>query len=330
MKVLFVGGTGNLSLPASEEALRRGFELVHLNRGRSGPALPGVETLHADVTDEDAARRVIGTRSFDAVVDFIAYGQGDVERSIRLFGGICGQYVFLSSSSAYRKPPKSHLIVEDLPLGNTYWAYSRDKIAAEESLTAARAGGFPSTIVRPGHSYGRSWVPTPFGSSDFTIVGRMLAGKEVPVPGDGQAMWTITHARDFAVGLVGLIGREEALGEAFNIAGDEALTWDEIYAEIGRAFGVEPRLVHVPVEIIARAAPDFGEKILGDKGWSTLFDCSKLRRLVPEFRSTIRFAEGMRQSADWLMANSGRRHSLLATETSIEAILAAWKRTLSA
>ncbi|MEI6877202.1 MAG: NAD-dependent epimerase/dehydratase family protein, partial [Spirochaetota bacterium] len=189
--------------------------------------------------------------------------------------------------------------------------------------------GLPVTIVRPSHTYGRAWIPTPFGSSDFTIAGRMLAGKEVPVPGEGQALWTVTHARDFALGLVGLFGRAEAIGEAFTIAGDEALTWDEIYWDIAAALGVEAKLVHVPVEVITKASPDFGEKLLGDKAWTSIFDCSKLKRLVPAFGTRTRFAEGIRESVDWILAEASRKRSNPTTEAALEKILAAWKRAIT-
>lgn len=329
MKVLIIGGTGNLSLPVVEEALAQGLELVLLNRGREGTRHENVETLVADAREEGATGAALAGRNFDVVVDFIAYGSHDVDRAARLFLGRTDQYVYISSASVYRKPPLTHLVDERTPLDNPYWQYSRDKIAGERALAKAHEEtGFPFTIVRPSHTYGRSWIPTPFGSSDFTLAGRMLAGKEVPVPGDGQALWTITHARDFAVGLVGLLGRREALGEAFTVAGDESLTWDEIYRAIAASLGVEPRLVHVPVDVIAKASPDFGEKLLGDKAWTSVFDCSKLKRLVPAFATRTRFAEGVAESLRWLMEDETRRRHNPSTEAAIEAILAAWKRAL--
>ncbi len=334
MKALFVGGTGNLSSYAGAEARKRGIELVQINRGRALGVLgvaEGVETIVCDARDGAALAKAVGRREFDVVLNFTAMEPLDIERDLNVFAGRTGQYVFLSSASAYQKPPPSHMVTEATPLGNPYWDYSRGKIAAESRLAELGAEiGLAWTVVRPSHTYGRSWIPTPFGSSDFTLAARMLAGKEVPVPGDGQALWTLTHARDFAVGLVGLFGKAAALGQAFNVTGDEALSWDEVYRAIAAALGVEARLVHVPMELVAKAAPEFGMKLLGDKGWSTLFDCSKLRALVPEFQSRTRFAEGIRESVAWFREDPLRQKQLPATEAAFEAMIAAWKRALLA
>ena len=329
VKVLFVGGTGNLSSACSREALTRGVELVHLNRGTKAPPMEGVETIVGDIANEAAVASALRGRRFDAVVDFIAMNEEDLGRSLRLFAGCAKQYVFISTASVHREPPIKSLVKETTRPGNPHWPYAQAKVEAERALReAAPRLGLGFTIARPGHTYGPSWVPTPFGSSDFTLVERMLALKEVPVPGDGQAVWTLTNARDFAVGLVGLLGRPEALGEDFLVAGDEALTWDEIYEAIAAAFGVEARLVHVPTDFIARLWPPFGEKLLGDKAWSTRYDCSKLHALVPEFRVRTPFAEGIRESAAWLMGDSGRRPCVPGSEEAFELILSRWKAAM--
>jgi nucleoside-diphosphate-sugar epimerase len=330
MKVLFVGGTGNLSLDCSLLALRRGMEVFQLNRGTRPDRTPqGVTSIRADIRDEEASARALEGHSFDAVVDFIAYGPGQVEADLRLFRDRTAQYVLISSASAYRKPPSRHVIDESTPLSNPFWQYSRDKIACERILVEEGARmGLGWTIVRPSHTYGSTWIPSAFGSSDFTVARRMLDGKEVVVQGDGQALWTLTHARDFAVGLVGLLGNPGALGEAVQVMGDEALTWDEIHEAIGEALGVEPRIVHIPSDFIARVDPEMGGHFLGDKTWTSLFDCSKLRRLVPDFRASVPFREGIRESVAYYLEDPGRQKVNPALDARIEAILAAWHRAV--
>ncbi len=332
MRVLFIGGTGNLSYEASLRALDRGIELFHLNRGsRPDRAIPGLCTLHADVRDRDALERVLSGLRFDAVVDFIAYTPEDVARDIELFRDRAAQYVFISSASVYRKPGTGQVITESTRLHNPYWGYARAKIACERRLEAeGAASGFPYTIVRPSHTYGRGWIPSAFSSGSFTVPARILAGKEIVVPGDGQTLWTITHARDFSVGLLGLLGRAEAIGEAFQITGDEALTWDAIHLALARALGKEARIVHIPSEFIARANPAMGERLLGDKAWSSVFDCAKLKRLVPEFRTTVSLAEGLRESLAWLFEDDSRRIIDTETDAAIERILATWHRAEAA
>ncbi|MGO8693625.1 MAG: SDR family oxidoreductase [Rectinemataceae bacterium] len=328
MKVLFIGGTGNLSYECSLRALSEGVELYHLNRGRSRDRTPAaVVSLNADMSDEASLRSALDGLKFDAVVQFIAYRPEQVEADLRLLRDRTAQYVFISSASAYRKPPVSHVITEATPLDNPYWKYARDKIACERLLEAERgASGFPYTIVRPSHTYGLGWVPTPFGSSDFTIARRILDGKDVIVHGDGQSLWTITHARDFAVGLVGLLGNPAAIGEAVQIMGDEVLTWEAIYRCVGAALGVEPKIVHIPSDFIAKVEPELAGPFLGDKTWSAIFDCSKLKRLVPAFRTTIPFHRGIRESVAWLLADPARQTLDPETDATVEKILAAFKR----
>ncbi len=298
MRVLFIGGTGNVSTACSRLALSRGVELHLLTRGRRSLEAAGANTIVADVADEAAAARALAGKTFDAVVDFIAYDVADVERDLRLFGGRCGQYVFISSASCYRKP---HLrpLTEDVPLDNPWWDYSRRKIACERRLERAMADGVPVTVVRPSLTYD-TVIPLPIGGwTQWTSVDRMLRGKPVVVHGDGCSPWTVTHADDVATGLVGLLGARGAIGEAFHITGSELLTWDDIHRAIGAAVGVEPRLVHVTSEDIAAAMPDRAGSLLGDKAHAMVFDNSKLVRVVPEFRQLVPFADGIRRTVGW-------------------------------
>ncbi|WP_020612115.1 SDR family oxidoreductase [Sediminispirochaeta bajacaliforniensis] len=331
MKVLFIGGTGNLSLDCSLRAISQGHHLYHLNRGHSSLSVPGVQTIVGDMNDEAAIASKLAGMHFDAVVDFIAFNPDQVERDIRLFTGKTKQYIFISTASAYRKPPVHHVITEATPLENPYWDYSAKKIACEQLLERAyRASGFPVTIVRPSHTYSSRWIPTAWSSSDFTVAARMLAGKELVVHGDGQSLWTLTHTRDFAVGLVGLLGNPAAIGEAFQITGDQALTWEAIHMAVAAALGVEARIVHVPSDFIAAVDPEMGAHFLGDKACSALFDCSKLKRLVPEFRTTIPFPQGVRESVAWYLADPARQCVNEQIDEVIERVLSAWHRGMQA
>jgi nucleoside-diphosphate-sugar epimerase len=287
-------------------------------------------SIIGDVADRAMLAPLVRGKSFDVVVDFLCYEPTAAAASVAACDGMIGQYIFLSSASVYQKPPRSHTISEATPLGNQFWGYARDKIACEGVfLDAHRKSGFPSTIVRPSHTYGRTWIPTAFVSGDFTVAARMLAGKPFVVPGDGQALWTITHARDFAVGLTGLLGKPASIGEAFTITGDEVLTWDEIHQTVASALGVEPRIVHVPSEFIAAVDPAMGERLLGDKAYTSIFDCSKVKRIVPELRTTIPFAQGIRESVAWRLADPARMIVDGVMDGRIDRILAAWERAIA-
>ena len=296
-KILFIGGTGLISSACSALALERGCELFILNRGQSHkvPIPDGAQWLTADVRDPVEVAGQLRQHQFDAVVDWIAYTPADIERDIALFAGKTRQFVFISSASAYQKPPTDYLITEGTPLANPHWDYSRQKIACEERLMQAyREQGFPVTIVRPSLTYGPSQIPLCVGSwqHPYTVIERMKRGQKVIVPGDGTSLWTLTWNGDFAKGFVPLLGRETTLGHAFHITSDEVLTWDQIYREAGHAAGVEPDIIHIPSELIAAYDPDAQGSLIGDKANSAVFDNSKIRRFVPDFVATVPWVGG--------------------------------------
>jgi nucleoside-diphosphate-sugar epimerase len=305
MRILFIGGTGVISSACSDLVLARGHSLTLLNRGRSiRPAPAGAELIHADIRDGAAARAALSGRRWDAAVDFISFTPEHVGNALAALEGKVDQYAFISSASAYRKPPVALPVVESNFLDNPFWEYSRNKIACEQLLMERFRAGWPVTIVRPSHTYDKTLLPMDGG---WYVVDRMLKGLEVVVHGDGTSLWTLTHHRDFAVGLVGLLGQPYALGEAFHITSDEWLSWNEIFRIVGKAAGAEPRIVHVPSEAIARLNPDWGAGLLGDKAHSMIFDNSKIRRIVPDFRPSIPFSLGAREIVDWYMADPARR-----------------------
>lgn len=306
MDLLFLGGTGIISSACSRLALERGHRLTLLNRGTSlRPPAEGAEVLHADLRDPAAVRAALGDRRFDAIVDWIAFTPGHVETALELWRDRMAQYVFISSASAYQTPPERLPVTEATPLENPFWAYSRDKIACEERLGRAfRDHVFPVTIVRPSHTYDRTLVPLHGG---WTNVERMRTGRPIVVHGDGSSLWTLTHHADFAVGLVGLLGNERAIGEVYHITSDEWLSWDRIAILMGRAAGAEPYLVHVPSHVIARHDPRWGESLLGDKTHSMVFDNAKIRAAVPDFRPKIPFEQGAREIVAWYDEHPARR-----------------------
>src|SRR3984957_1355875 len=309
LRVLFIGGSGVISSACSRVAVENGVELFVLNRGRSTtrPLPPGVAMLQADIREPRTVRDVIKDLDFDSVVDWVAFTAEQVRTDIDLFGGRTGQYVFISSASAYQTPPARVPVTESTPLRNPFSQYSRDKIACENLLVEAyREQGFPATIVRPSHTYDKTLVPFDGG---WTALGRMLAGKPVIVHGDGTSLWTLTHHDDFARAFVPLLGHPRTLGEAIHITSDDVLTWNQIAGSLAAPLGVTPRLVHVPSDAIAAADPDWGAGLLGDKAHSMVFDNSKLRSVVPDYRATIPFEQGAREIVAWHDEDQARQHA---------------------
>ncbi len=306
MKVLFIGGTGIISSACSELAAERGVELYVMNRGQSSRPLPeGVHLLQGNVRDRASVEAALGDATFDAVVNWVAFTPEHIETDLEVFAGRTGQYVFISSASAYQTPPLSLPITESTPLRNPFWDYSRAKIACEERLIRSyRDEAFPVTIVRPSHTYDRTLLPMDGG---YTVVDRMRRGEKVIVHGDGSSLWVLTHHRDFAKGFVGLLGHPRAVGETFHITSDEVLTWNQIFETVARAAGTTAQIVHVPSEVVAAHDASWGAGLLGDKAHSMVFDNTKIKRLVPDYVATVPFARGAEEIMAWFDADPARQ-----------------------
>lgn len=305
MKALFIGGTGLISSAISKLALEKGIELYLLNRGskREFEKL-GAHYIVCDINDEAAADKLRGME-FDVVADFIAYSPADVQRDYRLFAGKTQQYIFISTASAYSKPVLSHPITESHPLGNKFWDYSQKKADCEAFLFEKFASeGFPVTVVRPSHTYGggKLLVPLSGAKTQWTYADRMLRGAPIVVHGDGKSLWTVTHNTDFAKAFTGLMGNFAAIGQAFHIVSDEALTWDNIITIQCRILGVEPNIVHVSSDRIVKSLPEYYGGLLGDKSESMIFDTSKIKRFVPSFICTTPFSLGARLAVEQLLS----------------------------
>ena len=309
LRVLFIGGTGIISSACAREAVEgdHDIELFVLNRGQSDtrPLPAGVTELRADIRNAASVREALNGHDFDSVVDFVAFTTDHVRADVDLFRGRTGQYVFISSASAYQTPPQRLPVTESTPLRNPYWRYSRDKIACEYLLVAEyRDNGFPATIVRPSHTYDATKTVL---SGGWTSLARMLAGKPVIVHGDGTSLWTVTHNTDFARAFVPLLGNPRTYGEAFQIMSDDVLTWDQIAYALGTALGVTPRLVHVPSDVIAAHDPEWGAGLLGDKTHSVVFDCAKIKSVVPGWRAVVPFERGAREIVRWYLEDPARQ-----------------------
>jgi nucleoside-diphosphate-sugar epimerase len=307
LRVLFIGGSGVISSACARVAVESGIELTILNRGQTAtrPLPDGVRQLRGDIRDAGGVRATIKGLDLDCVVDFVAFTTGHVRADLELFQGRTGQYVFISTASAYQTPPSRLPVTESTPLRNPYWQYSRDKIACEDLLIARyREDGFPATIVRPSHTYDATKAVL---SGGWTSLARMRAGKPVIVHGDGTSLWTVTHNTDFARAFVPLLGHPRTVGEAFHITSDDFLTWDQIAHALGAALGVTPRIVHVPSDVINSVDPEWGAGLLGDKTHSMIFDNSKLRSVVPGWHARVPFERGAREIIDWHLADPARQ-----------------------
>ncbi|MCI8602671.1 MAG: NAD-dependent epimerase/dehydratase family protein [Ruminiclostridium sp.] len=308
MKILLIGGTGTISTAISQRLADFNHELYLLNRGNLNETLPShIQFIKADINNEKEAEEKLSGMEFDAVCDFIGFGKPQLERDYRLFNGKTRQFVYISSASAYNKPPRDYVINEGTSLANPYWEYSRNKIECEEYLMKMyREKGFPVTIVRPSHTYCEKSVPLGVHGKNgsWQVIKRMLEGKPVIIHGDGTSLWTMTDSRDFAKGFIGLLGNPHTIGEAFQITSDETLTWNQIYKTIADCLKVKFKPYYVSSAFLAAVSDyDFEGSLTGDKSNSVVFDNTKLKKAVPDFAPSIRFEEGVGRTLEYVLSH---------------------------
>lgn len=284
MKVLFIGGTGNISSASSRLAVNNGIDLYHLNRGRHTVNMEGIKTITGDINEEEKVNEILKDHTWDAVVNFIAFNADDVLRDYRLFHKKTKQYIFISSASCYQTPLSHPVITESTPLHNPTWDYSHHKILAEKQLfNLYENEGFPITIVRPSHTYD-TVIPIAIGGFvEFTTAQRILDGRPIIIHGNGKSLWAVTHSDDFAKGFVPLLGMKKAIGHAFHITSDELLTWNTIYETLGDALGKKINPIFIPTDFICKAEPSFYGSLATDKSECVIFDNSKIKHYHHQF-----------------------------------------------
>lgn len=327
MKILFLGGSGNISSACADLLFQGGNEIQVLTRGRA-PVPARFRAFEADRKDPEAMRSVVREAKPEVVVNFLGFDLPETKLDFELFGGVVRQYIFISSATVYAKPPPRLPITEDTPLGNPWWEYARKKEACERWLMERwQTDGFPVTLVRPSHTYSERWIPNPLSSSSYTFARRLEQGLPVFVPDHGENPWTLTASADFAVGLAGLAGKASAIGEAFHITSDEVLTWNAIVAEIAAALGAPtPNVVGIPTDFICELAPQMTGSLKGDKAHPGVFDNSKIKRFVPGFQCRKPFRSGVRESVAWLRAHPGRQNLNPQLDATCDELIQAWKR----
>jgi len=320
VKVLLIGGTGNISADCAALLHQRGHDIRILTRGHA-PVPAGYRAVPGDRRDP----AVLASVSADVVINFLGYDLPDVEVDYAVFAGQICQYIFISTATVYAKPHRQLPLTEAGPKGNPFSEYARKKWAVEQWLVAHP--DFPVTIVRPSHTYSCRWFPNVVSSAGWTFAARLIAGQPVFVPNDGTNLWTLTHATDFAVGLAGLVGNDAAIGEAFHITSDEALPWNKIYAETAAALAApSPFIERIPVDYLCARFPELRAGIQGDKAEPGVFDNSKIKKFVPDFICRKPFAVGIRESVAWYAAHPSEKIIVPKTNAAFDQAIAVWRQ----
>lgn len=324
MKLLFIGGTGNISTDCAALLHQRGHEIIIVTRGNVRVP-PEYRSITADRKNLDAMQGALDGVNPDVVINFLGFGLPDIETDYALFAGKVRQYVFISTAMVYAKPHRQIPITENAPLGNEFSDYAKNKLACERWLLEKR--DLPVTIVRPSHTYSKCWIPNIVSSAGYWFAARLEQGKPIFVPNDGENPWTLTATTDFTVGLAGLVGNDKAVGETFHITSDEALPWNQIYAEIAAALGVPmPVIEKIPVDFICERFPDLIGPVRGDKAEPAIFDNSKIKKFVPDFICRKPFVAGIRESVAWLCAHPKDHNINPKNDALVDQIIAAWRK----
>ena len=290
-RVLFIGGSGEISASCVEQAVLEGHVVSTFNRGqrRVAPS-EGVEHISGDLRDEKTLAS-IAKQQYDVICQFLAFTPDDIERDVSLFNDNCDQYIFISSASAYQKPNQVDLIHEEVPLDNPFWAYSRDKAASEAAL---QASPLPFTIVRPSHTY-RERVPSTVIDGKH-LLWRLRHNKPIIVHEDGETLWTLTRSEDFARAFTYLFDNPDAIGETYHITDSQAHSWNLILSSIAEILEQGIELHPVSTKNLVQYEPSWEGPLYGDKANNAVFDNTKIAAISDGWQCEISLLEGLQRA----------------------------------
>jgi nucleoside-diphosphate-sugar epimerase len=301
MKVVVVGGTGNISTSIVRLLLEKGHDVTCVNRGLTAEVPDGVRTITVDRQDAERFQSAVQAGGFDAAIDMIAFTPDDVRSSLRAFRDV-GHVLHTSTVSVLGERFDSLPVTEEHPVRPTV-PYAAMKADAERVYLDARAAeGFPVTIVRPSTTYGPKRALRQLGIDD-TWLSRMRAGKPIIKVGDGRVTHHLLHVEDAAVAFVAMLGRERCIGETYHLVHPVATTWEDFHAEEMKAVGREVEQVGVPSDVLE--AIDARRFLFATNVFAhnMLFSAEKIQRDVPEFAPRISLAEGLAETIAYLDAH---------------------------
>lgn len=300
-RVLFVGGPGNISESTVRDLLERGDEVAILTRTKK--AWPDLEkqVRFFRGNRSEAGQVEAAVREFrpDVVADFVCYQPEEAEDAVRAAAGRVAQYIFVSTVDVYGYPLSRLPMREDDPWGDLRTDYAAAKVRCEEAFRrASEAGQLPLTVARPTYSFGHSFV---LGFLTFDggrlLIPRIRAGRPILVPSCGNTLIHVSLAWNTGRMIARLVGHAPAIGRNFTVGHDTFMTHDDYARLLGRAAGREPRLVHVPHDLLLAMPGD--EIRQGPVGillqFNLAFSVEAFRAEFPDFRWEPTLDEGMRR-----------------------------------
>lgn len=301
MKLLVIGGTGVLSSAVVIEAINHNIDVTIVNRGRNGRSKPeGVHLIKADYHDETTMRTQLEGNHYDAVIDFLCYNQNQIEYSINLLHEVADQYIFISTTCVYNTAIHGKK-KEDAEKALETWDYSINKWKCELLLQKkAKELNFNYTVIRPCITYDDTRIPygimPPYGYH-WTFAARLINHKPILRWDGGKTRWNMMRVEDFAVGVVGLIGSDAAYGEAFNISGDNAYSWNDVISALEEKLGEKAIIFDITSSEYMQAYPTRKGEISG-RALDAIVDNTKIKTVVPNFITNYDLKDGISRTVD--------------------------------
>lgn len=282
MKILIFGGTRHHGRLIVEKLLGEGHDITVFSRGNTVPVfIKDVEFLWGDRHDKDTVKKHLAGRTFDAVIDNIAYTKVDVENLFEVINGNIGHYIFCSSGAVFTHK-EFNVVYDDydvdysLPEEPTY---SSQKRAIEKLLlypTKGKEPDFPSTILRPTGVEGPN---NPYERDNIWFWGRrILDGGPVIVPYDisHPVIWQFVYEADLVNAFISCLNNKDSHNSAFNIVGEEFFTPLELFELQKKILGKETSPVLV-ADAKIREYKGLEEYIISSNLWVQSVQRAKLK-----------------------------------------------------
>lgn len=308
MKILVIGGTGNISRWFVPLLIGAGHEVTLYNRGISEGKFEGdIKQIIGDRTDHTTfENQMRNAPMYDCVIDMVGFEPEDASSCIRAFSGRTAQFIFCSTVDVFHKQPLAYPVNEQGEIkASASFPYAAKKVEMEKIFRSAHERKqLPVTIIRPAATYseGRSPLVTPFGGQTYHL-DRITKGKPIILHGDGSAIWVATHSVDVAKCFSNAAGNVNTIGKAYNVTGDELMTWRSMHQMVAKVLHTPiPKFVYIPTEDLSMLAPEESKWCVENFQYNNIFDNS-LAKAELDFHYTVLFEEGAKRCIQFLIEN---------------------------
>lgn len=303
MKILIIGGTGVISRAIVNEGLKRGHEMVLFNRGSRKVGFEDqVEIIHGDRKNPGELAEKMQGRTFDVVIDMIAFNPEDAKLTIEVFADKAKQIIVTSSMAVYKRPLHSLPTTEDAEelIQDMAYPYGYKKARMEEYLEEVMKEGIvPVTIIRPSLTFGEGCANIGVLRQNQNIPDRIRKGKALLLPGDGVSPWSFTFAPDMGRAYIAACLNPNTMNQTFHVMNTEFVLWEDLYRVVGELLGIEPKFAYLPTKALVQADPSLFGHFEFEKKYANLYSVDKFQKAVPEWKAEISLKEGMKMMLDW-------------------------------